>query len=130
MLLILIVSLPPVQRLTGMAAIPIVLGGVFVTAHRLLGTLLQYFTLGTSDNSISHRVNNYPYVLQMVSQRPWFGQGGGTFIADPTADLGSGPILDNQYLDTAIELGLIGVVLLGLLLLAGGDSVPGSQSRA
>jgi O-antigen ligase len=79
---------------------------VFVLAHGLIGTLGNFFLAGNSDPSVAHRTDNYPYVIQLVSQAPWFGQGGGTYI--PTAV----HILDNQYLNTAIELGLLGLAAL------------------
>jgi O-Antigen ligase len=116
-LVVLIVSLPPTRRVTAIAAIPVALGGIFLGAHRLLGTLKSYFLLGTSDSSISHRVDNYPYVAHLVSQAPWFGQGGGTYIAVSYIDLAEGHILDDQYLDSAIELGLVGLVLMAFYLL-------------
>jgi O-antigen ligase len=102
-----IVLLPPLPRLKGFSAIPFALAGVFVLAHGLIGTLAAYFTMGSSDSSIAHRTNNYPYVLQLVHQAPWFGQGGGTYI--PLTQVN---ILDNEYLTTAVSLGLIGVVAL------------------
>ena len=112
-----ILMLPSARRLTALAAIPVALSGVFLTAHRLLGTLKRYFLLGTGDNSISHRVNNYPYAFHLISEAPWFGHGGGTYIAVTTVDLGAGHILDNQYLDTAIELGFVGVAALAFFLI-------------
>lgn len=106
---VLIVSLPPARRINAIAAIPVAVAGVFLTAHRLLGTLKGYFLAGASDNSVAHRVNNYSLVEQMVRQRPWFGQGGGTYIAGNYTNLWEGHILDNQYLDTVIELGIVGL---------------------
>jgi O-antigen ligase len=102
----LMLSLPPARRLIAMVGVLIALAGIFVTAHGLLGTLKQFFLAGTSDDSIAHRVNNYPYVEQLVRQAPWFGQGGGTYIVQEVH------ILDNQYLTTTIELGLAGLVAL------------------
>jgi O-antigen ligase len=104
-----IIMLPPIRRLTVLAAVPVALCAIFLSAHRLLGTLTKYFTLGTSDNSVSHRVNNLPYAEHLISEAPWFGHGDGTYIAVTVSNLGLGHILDDQYLDTAIELGLVGV---------------------
>lgn len=104
-----ITALPARRRLTAIAAIPVALGGVFLSAHRLLGTLMQYFTLGGGDNSISHRVNNVPYAMQLFDQAPWLGHGPGTYIAQNATNLGVGHILDDQYLDTLIELGAVGL---------------------
>ena len=107
---VLIISMPPARRLTGFAGILLAAAGIFVTAHGLLGTLKDYFFAGTSDSSIAHRVNNYSYVEQLVREAPWFGQGGGTYIVTETH------ILDNQYLTTAIELGLVGAAALIVFL--------------
>jgi O-antigen ligase len=109
---VLVICLPSARRLTAIASIPVVVAGFFLTAHRLLGTLEQYFFLGTNDNSISHRVGNYSYAEDLIRQALWFGRGGGTYIAIASTDLGAGHILDNQYLDAAVELGLVGVVMI------------------
>jgi len=109
---VLLLSLPPVSRLKGFALIPPALAVVFVFAHGLIGTLTSYFLAGSSDPSVTHRTNNYPYVAQLVKEYPWFGQGGGTYIPASAVN-----ILDNEYLTTAIELGIIGVIALAFFLL-------------
>jgi O-antigen ligase len=91
---------------------PLAVAAVFLTSHGLIGTLKTFFLAGTSDPSVAHRVNTYPFVEQMVSQTPWFGQGGGTYIAKSAVY-----ILDNEYLTTAIQLGLVGVAVLLFYLL-------------
>lgn len=111
-----VVLMPVGQRLVTLAAAPIALAGVFVTAHGLIGTLASYFGMGVNDASIAHRVNNWPYVESLVRQAPWFGHGGGTFI--PTTAASTLHVLDDQYLHTAIELGLVGVTVLGVFLIA------------
>jgi O-antigen ligase len=103
---VLIAAMPPAQRVTGFAALPVAVAAVFVTAHGLIGTLKQFFLAGTSDASIAHRVGEYPWVEQTVRQAPWLGQGGGTYIVTEVH------ILDNQYLTSAIELGLVGTAAL------------------
>jgi O-antigen ligase len=107
---VLIVSLPPARRLKGLVAVPVALAVAFVGSRGLLGTFRDYFLAGTSDPSIMHRTNNYPYVEQLIHQAPWLGQGGGTYIPATTAS--SVHILDNQYLTIAIELGLLGMAAL------------------
>jgi hypothetical protein len=109
---VLLVSLPPLGRLKGFAIIPPALAVVFVFAHGLIGTLTSYFLAGSSDPSVTHRTNNYPYVERLVREYPWFGQGGGTYI--PASALN---ILDNEYLTTSIQLGIIGVIALAFVLL-------------
>jgi O-antigen ligase len=107
---LLIIGLPSTRRLKGLAAIPVALAVIFVGSRGLIGTFRNFFLAGTGDPSISHRTNNYPYVEQMVSHAPWLGQGGGTFI--PITTQSSLHVLDNQYLSTAINLGLLGVAAL------------------
>lgn len=101
---VLLVSLPPVSRLKGFAAIPPALAVVFMASHGLIGTLASYFMAGTSDPSISHRTDNYSYVTRLVQEKPLLGRGGGTYIPDSAVH-----ILDNEYLTISIELGLLGV---------------------
>ncbi len=101
-----VVLLPATRRLPLILSLPIALAAVFALAPGLIGTLTRYATLGNSDPSISHRTDSYAYVEQLVHQAPWFGTGGGTYIPPPLH------ILDNEYLNTTIELGLIGLVVL------------------
>jgi len=107
-----IVGMRPVHRVTALAVAPVAVAAIFVTSHGLIGTLKSLFFAGTSDSSIAHRVNTYPLVAELVDQRPWFGQGGGTYIASTAVN-----ILDNQYLMISIELGLVGVVVFLFYLL-------------
>ena len=108
---------PPAHRLRALAAVAVGVAAIFMTSHGLIGTLKSFFLAGTSDPSVAHRVNNYPFVEQLVRAAPWFGQGGGTYIAQDAVH-----ILDNQYLTTAIELGLVGVAALAFSSLAGSGS--------
>jgi O-Antigen ligase len=113
----LIVLMPVRQRLVALAVVPIALAGVFMTAHGLIGTLVSYFGLGVNDSSITHRTNNYPYVEHVVREAPLFGHGGGTHINVGTNIVSSAHVLDNQFLKTAIELGLVGIAALAALFL-------------
>jgi O-antigen ligase len=108
---VLVIAMPPAKRVTGFAAFPIAVAAIFVTAHGIIGTLQQFFLAGTSDASIAHRVGEYPYVEATVRLAPWFGQGGGTYIVTEVH------ILDNQYLTSAIELGLVGTAALAFYLI-------------
>jgi hypothetical protein len=108
-----IVLMPARQRLTAFALVPVAIGAVFVSAHGEIGTLAQLFTAGNSDSSVAHRTNNYPYVSHLVSQAPWLGTGGGTYFPDATLQ----HVLDNEYLTTAIQLGVSGAVALACFFL-------------
>lgn len=109
---ILVVLLRPAPRLGILAGVATAVAGVFAAEPKLISTLGYYFDAGTTDPSIAHRVNNYAYVEQLVRQAPWFGQGGGTYL--PAYGIN---VLDNQYLTTAIELGLVGMAVLAFFLL-------------
>jgi hypothetical protein len=104
-----IVLMPERQRLVGLCLTPIALAGVFMSAPGVIGTLTGYFQVGSSDDSVKARLVDYPVVERLVQQAPWFGHGGGTYIPVDTTY-----ILDNQYLHTAVELGLVGLVVLVL----------------
>jgi O-antigen ligase len=85
----------------------------YATTPGLLGTIGGLFVNAGSDSSISYRTGDYAIVGEFIRQSPLLGRGPGTFVA------GSYIILDNQYLLTAIEIGLVGlVVVLGYLLAA------------
>jgi O-Antigen ligase len=115
---VLIVSLPPERRLNAIAGIIVAVAGVFVAAHGLIGTLDRFFFAGTSDASVAHRVDNYPYAEALIRHAPWFGQGGGTYSAGAGAvNLAQAHIFDDQYLTTAVELGLFGLVALIFFLI-------------
>lgn len=77
----------------------------------VLGTLKAMFLNVEADPSIEGRTNDYALVGHFFGQRPWFGRGPRTLLADPVRDT----ILDNQWLYTLVTGGMIGVVaLLGL----------------
>jgi cell division protein FtsW (lipid II flippase) len=107
-----VVLMPQRQRLVALCAAPVALGAVFMSAPGVIGTLSTYFQAGSSDNSVKARLVDYPVVERLVHEAPWFGHGGGTYLPEDTTF-----ILDNQYLHTAVELGLIGVVALAMCFL-------------
>jgi O-antigen ligase len=116
-----VVLMPPRQRVTAFILMPVALAAVFVVSHGELGTMMSWLGYGASgtDPSVTHRTNNYPYVAQLVSQAPLLGAGGGTFL--PLGDLVFGQtvhILDNQWLDTAIDFGYLGVFAFAVLFVA------------
>jgi O-Antigen ligase len=111
-LAVLLVLMPVPQRLFALCALPFAVVGVFMSAPGIIGTLTSFFQAGTSDPSVATRVDDYPLVERLVHESPWFGHGGGTYMPVDVLD-----VLDNQFLKTAIELGLIGVVALAAYLL-------------
>jgi hypothetical protein len=96
-------------RALGAAAAFIVV--IYATTPGLLGTLRNLFVNAGSDSSITYRTNDYEAVGEYIRQAPWLGRGPGTFLSD------SYIILDNQYLLSAVEIGLVGLsVVIGYLL--------------
>lgn len=79
----------------------------------LLGAIKNMFLHMSDDPSIQGRTMDYVQVGKMVSDAPWIGHGLGTF--DPSVYF----ILDNQYLGTLIETGVIGLVGMCVLFLVG-----------
>lgn len=110
---VLVVLMPPVQRVAALCAVPFAVAAAFMSAPGLLGTLGSLFTAGTADSSIAYRVNDYPLAERVWQEAPWFGHGGGTWM--PVDELN---IFDNQFLNTAVELGAVGVLALCVLLLS------------
>jgi polysaccharide biosynthesis protein PslJ len=80
--------------------------------HGLIGTILGLFTGFFTDTSTGSRVTAYAAVATYVEQRPIFGRGLATFLP-------SYYILDNQYLGTLIEMGLVGLLVLLAILISG-----------
>lgn len=107
-----VVLMPSRQRLMGLCAVPFALCAVFMSAPGVISTLRTFFAAGTSDDSVATRVEDYPLAERLVGQAPWFGHGPGTYIPVDLLDT-----FDNQYLKTAVELGLVGVVALAAYLI-------------
>jgi O-antigen ligase len=79
----------------------------------LLGTLRSLLLTGENDPSVQARLEDYQYVAPLIAQRPWFGRGVGTFIPELYQ------LLDNQWLATLVSSGVVGVLGLATLHLAG-----------
>lgn len=99
------VFLPAYARRWGYVIAPVAVAAFFVTTPGLLGTLTGSIGAGTSDSSITNRLDNYPRVAALVAHQPLLGTGPGTYLPDSAL-----LILDNQYLGAAITLGLLGAV--------------------
>ncbi|WP_164515431.1 O-antigen ligase family protein [Microbacterium sp. 10M-3C3] len=96
--------LPRVARRRVLVALPFVLLVLFMTIPGFVTTLTGALTADTSDPSIATRVNNYPRVARLIDAHPLFGLGPGNY--QPANAL---QILDNQYLNGVVTLGLVGL---------------------
>ena len=111
---VLVMLMPPLPRLAALSVLPVALAGLFVSAHGLIGTFASFFSLAgaSNDPSIAYRTHDYPLADQLVQAAPWFGHGPGTYIPADGLD-----IFDNQFLNSAVEVGLVGVFALFVFLL-------------
>lgn len=107
--------LPKIPRTWALLASPVALAGLFLSVPGLITTLTETVTSSNSDPSISTRTNNYPRVESMVAERPWLGAGPGNYQADSAIH-----ILDNEYLNAAVTLGLVGLLAVTIYLLVPG----------
>ncbi len=88
----------------------------------LLGTIRSLFTNATKDPSITSREQDYEFVGRFITENPLFGRGFFTFIPERY------DYLDNQYMMTLVETGVIG--LLALLTMIVGSMVVAHKVRA
>lgn len=92
-------------------------GVIYVSVPGMLGTIVKLFTGIATDNSAASRTDSYGLALEFITNAPVFGRGFATFLPEYR-------ILDNQFLLTTIELGLVGLAaFLGLLLTAASTAI-------
>ena len=117
--IVLVLVLPTLRRGIQVRAILLlsVLGAVmYVLVPGLAGTFRGLFVGVSEDTSTQSRTSGYSYAFEFVRDRPLFGRGLRTFLPDYR-------ILDNQYLNLLIEMGVVGLtatlVLFGLAIATG-----------
>jgi len=97
--------LPRLARQWATVIVPLGAAGLFIAVPGLISTLFNAATAGSSDPSITYRTEDYPLALRLVADRPWLGTGPGTWIPTNALD-----IFDNEYLLTAVTMGVVGLV--------------------
>jgi polysaccharide biosynthesis protein PslJ len=108
----LLAGLDPKLRPRALAAAAAFMVLIYATTPGLLGTFRNLFVHADSDPSVTLRTSDYEVAEQYVQQAPWLGRGPGTFLSDKYI------VLDNQYLMSAIEIGLVGLLVVIVYLLA------------
>jgi polysaccharide biosynthesis protein PslJ len=109
-LVMILVGLEPRLRPRALGAVAACIVAVYVTSPGLLGTLRNLFVQAGQDNSITLRTDDYTAVMGYVQQSPLIGRGPGTFLPQNYF------FLDNQYLLTIVEIGIVGlIVVIGYL---------------
>lgn len=101
--LVLLPSWPPVVRRAVGVAMALGAVAVYVAVPGMAGAILGMFS--TNDSSVTSRTESYDDAMQFFLVSPFVGRGFGTFLP-------SYRILDNQYLVSAVEIGIIGLLAL------------------
>jgi len=86
---------------------------IWVAVPGLLGTFRTLFTGISSDTSTTSRTSAFSSAGPYIAQHPWFGRGFGTFL--PATYF----FTDDQYLNSTIEIGIVGVLCLLALFITG-----------
>jgi O-antigen ligase len=105
-------TLPDNIRKRAYAATFLLAAFIYVTVPGMIGTVLGLFTGIGSDTSAQSRTGSYGIAFEFIRTAPIFGRGFATFLPKYH-------ILDNQYLGTLIELGVVGLSVLLILFLVG-----------
>jgi len=119
-LALLVPTWPHRVRVAALAATVPLLGSIYVVAPGVLGTVGSLFTGVEDDPSAASRTNAYGTAASIARHHLWVGRALGTFLPEYQ-------ILDNQYLQLLIEIGVVG--LLAFLLLIGWAAVSAHRSR-
>jgi O-antigen ligase len=100
---------PARRRYNVLAAGLVAVLGLTAVRPGLVRTIYSLFADASSDPSITSRTSRYEMIGFYFAQRPWLGRGTGTWV--PPAY----HYLDNQWLLTALENGIVGVAALAIL---------------
>jgi hypothetical protein len=106
------------RRVRALGVVLVLVNGLQFVVPGLFGTLRSLFTNLGGDPSIQGRTSDYSVAGSLIARNPIVGRGFRTFIPEKfilhSGKGGGTLILDNQYLGTLIETGVLG--LLALLL--------------
>jgi polysaccharide biosynthesis protein PslJ len=108
-LVILLPTWPRTWRRRAYAVLVVGTLSLNVLVPGLVGTLRGMFSTIVDDPSANSRTDSYSAAFEFISRAPVFGRGFRTFMPDYR-------ILDNQYLLSAIETGLVGLATLIVLI--------------
>lgn len=101
------------ERWVAYGAIGVAGVAMWATVHGLVGTISNLFTSIGSDSSSQSRTKAYSAAGSYIAAHPWLGRGLGTFLPQTYF------YIDNQYLTSLIETGIIGLLALLALFVTG-----------
>jgi hypothetical protein len=109
--IVLLPTYPPVRRRGAL-----VVGGawtvmMWLAVPGLVGTLRSLFANYATDSSVTDRTARYSRIGGLLAHHVAFGRGLGTFIPEKYF------VLDNQYVASTLEVGLVGLSALFLVML-------------
>jgi polysaccharide biosynthesis protein PslJ len=112
--IVLLPTWPTRDRRYAYTALIAAVGTILVAVPSLLGTILGLFgQIVTGSASTDSRTNALVESAHLVAQHPWLGVGAGTFLPQTFF------YTDDQYLNTLISTGVVGLVALIALLATG-----------
>lgn len=100
------------------------LGAMRGAVPGLLGTLSSLLVVGSADPSIRGRTSDYAKIPQLMDGHWFFGRGLGTFQPNQYF------FLDNQYLGSLLEGGVVGLAAFIAVLVVGMSLARGARRRA
>jgi hypothetical protein len=119
------------ERIEGVLAVVVFTFALRAAKPGFVGTILGLFTNAAGDSSVTHREEDLARSGFLVRQSFLFGRGFGTFIpAEFTPPYQPIASLDNQYLGSLIETGIVGLACLILLLLVWVFTALGARRRS
>ncbi len=104
--MILLAGWPPARIKRALLIVPVFVVCMRLMVPGLIGTLRNLFFAIGSDSSTQSRANARAAALELYRDAPVFGRGMGTFLPENYF------ILDNQWLLTLVEMGIVGLVVI------------------
>ncbi|MFI9555980.1 O-antigen ligase family protein [Nonomuraea endophytica] len=101
------------RRLRALAVLAGFLAVMKVAVPGLLGTFLDLFVNFFTDSSVQYRTHDYGIAIAEIERHLWLGRGTGSWYFPKYQ------VFDNQYMQTAIDLGLIGTAIYVIMMALG-----------
>jgi polysaccharide biosynthesis protein PslJ len=112
--LVLLPTWPRFDRRIAYVVVFLFIAAASVTVHGLLSTFLGLFSnQGAAQASNQSRTNAFSSATPLITQHPWFGRGFGTFLPQIYF------FTDDQYLNSVITIGIVGLLALLTLFVTG-----------